>query len=57
MKLAMSVMFLPLAPLLARGEALMPCPDCGREVSKRVPEQVAPAQFFKVSVRLTEENQ
>ena len=23
------------ASLLARGEALMPCPDCGREVSKR----------------------
>ena len=31
----MPVMFLALVPLLARGEALMPCPDCGHEVSKR----------------------
>ncbi len=31
----MPVMFLALVPLLARGEALMHCPDCGREVSKR----------------------
>ena len=35
MKLVKAVIFLVLVPLLVRGEALMPCPDCGREVSKR----------------------
>ena len=35
MKLAVHVLFLALVPLMARGGALMPCPDCGHEVSKR----------------------
>ena len=34
-KLVKAVIFLVLVPLLVRGEALVPCPDCGREVSKR----------------------
>ena len=34
-KLVKAVIFFVLVPLLVRGEALMPCPDCGREVSKR----------------------
>ena len=34
-KLVEVVIALVLVPLLAWGEALMPCPDCGREVSKR----------------------
>ena len=28
-------LFAVFVSLLARGESLMPCPDCGREVSKR----------------------
>ena len=35
MKLVAHVTFLALVPLMARGGGLMPCPDCGREVSKR----------------------
>ncbi len=35
MKLIVHVAFLALVPLMARGGVLMPCPDCGHEVSKR----------------------
>ena len=34
-RLVKAVIALVLVPLLAWGEALIPCPDCGREVSKR----------------------
>lgn len=34
MKLVKAVIVLALVPLLAWGDALIPCPDCGREVSK-----------------------
>ena len=35
MKLVKAVIVLALVPFLAWGDALIPCPDCGREVSKR----------------------